>query len=226
MVKTNTTSSTSANTAQSATSAPASAAEDLRRRRRFDVVYDAHAGLVYRFCLRLTAGRTADAEDLTQEVMVAAYQGLPRFAGRSAIRVWLYRIAVYRWRVLRDATARANAGQGGHAGAALLPLDPAGDTSLPHALRTPDLATATDTRLSLEAALSALSDPLREAFLLVKSEGLTHREAARILDAPQGTVQSRVHEAVKRLRVLLADDFPTHTECTEKTEKTDDPTYR
>lgn len=171
---------------------------------RFDALYETYAPGVYRFCLRLTAGRTADAEDLTQEVLLAAYQGLPRFAGRSAIRTWLYRIAVFRWRTLRDTQARGN---GGGETTAL-------DTTAPDS-RAPDMASATVARLSLETALAALPDPLREAFLLVKAEGLTHREAARVLDAPQGTVQSRVHEAVKRLRVLLADDFPTYSTTME-----------
>ena len=59
---------------------------------------------------------------------------------------------------------------------------------------------------SLTCALNALPPDLREAFLLVKAEGLTHREAAQILDAPLGTVQFRVHTAARRLRALLTED--------------------
>ena len=57
--------------------------------------------------------------------------------------------------------------------------------------------------MTLETALAALPDSLREAFILVKAEGLTYREAAAALEIPQGTVQFRVHEASKRLQVLL-----------------------
>ena len=62
------------------------------------------------------------------------------------------------------------------------------------------------TRLSLDAAVAQLSQAQREAFVLVKAEGLTHKEAAQVLGVPQGTVQSRVHEAILRLRTLLSEE--------------------
>src|SRR5436309_15835483 len=62
----------------------------------FDALYSDYGDRIYRFCYRL-CGHTADAEDLTQEVFLAAYQGLHRFAGRSSVATWLYRIALYRW---------------------------------------------------------------------------------------------------------------------------------
>ncbi len=40
----------------------------------------------------------------------------------------------------------------------------------------------------------------------MKAEGLTHREAAEVVGVPQGTVQSRVHEAILRLRTLLSEE--------------------
>jgi RNA polymerase sigma-70 factor (TIGR02960 family) len=43
-------------------------------------------------CYRMT-GSVADAEDMLQETLIAAWRGLERFAGRSSIRTWLYRVA-------------------------------------------------------------------------------------------------------------------------------------
>lgn len=156
---------------------------------RFRGLYAQHGDRLYRFCFRL-CGRAADAEDLTQEVFVAAYQGWERFAGRSSLLTWLYRIALYRWSRLRPHWQPEAVSWEDAPPAADVRSDPA-RISLP--------------RLSLEAALLQLPDDLYDAFLLVKAEGLKYKEAAQVLDIPQGTVQWRVSEAVRRLRVLLCD---------------------
>jgi RNA polymerase sigma-70 factor (ECF subfamily) len=156
----------------------------------FDALYGEYGDRIYRFCYRL-CGHTADAEDLTQEVFLAAYQGLDRFAGRSSVATWLSRIALYRWGRLHG-TRRLET----------VPLE----EEMVGAAAAPDPASAGVQRLSLENALLSLPNGLREAFLLVKAEGLKYREAALVLGVPQGTVQSRVHDAVVRLRALLAED--------------------
>jgi RNA polymerase sigma-70 factor (ECF subfamily) len=156
----------------------------------FDAFYGEYGDQIYRFCYRL-CGHTADAEDLTQEVFLAAYQGLDRFAGRSSVTTWLYRIAKFRWGRLHDQRRIET-----------VPLD----EEMVGAAAAPDPASAGVERLSLENALLALPDGLRQAFLLVKAEGLKYREAAQVLGVPQGTIQSRVHDAVVRLRALLAAD--------------------
>jgi RNA polymerase sigma-70 factor (ECF subfamily) len=156
----------------------------------FEQLYAQYGDRVYRFCYRL-CGHVADAEDLAQEVFVAAYQGLDRFAGRSSVNTWLSRIALYRWRRLRGAAPMETTLLDEATEAVAIGADP---------------ALARIERLSLEDALDRLPDPLRETFLLVKAEGLKYREAAQVLGVPLGTVQSRVHDAVFRLRALLADD--------------------
>jgi RNA polymerase sigma-70 factor, ECF subfamily len=153
----------------------------------FEALYAEYGDRIYRFCYRL-CGHTADAEDLTQEVFLAAYQSLPRFAGRSSVATWLYRIALYRWRRLHGARRPET-----------VPLDEE------LAAVSPDPAGAGIERISLERALAVLPDALRDAFLLVKAEGLKYREAAAVLGIPQGTVQSRVHDAAVMLRALLAE---------------------
>ena len=161
----------------------------------FPALYAQHGDRIYRFCYRL-CGRAAEAEDLTQDVFVAACQGLAGFAGRSSVTTWLYRIALYRWNRVR--TQQASEVCASHRQEAIAD----------HA----DPAQIGLRRLSLAAALGALPDDLRNAFLLVKAEGLKYREAAEVLDVPQGTVQWRVAEAARRLRVLL-----TETEEREET---------
>jgi RNA polymerase sigma-70 factor (ECF subfamily) len=162
----------------------------------FEALYDGYGDRVYRFCFRL-CGQAADAEDLTQEVFIAAYQGLDRFAGRSSLATWLYRIALYRWRRLQGAAPPI----------VPLELEPEGTAAVS------DPAPSRIERLSLESALARLPESLRDAFLLVKAEGLKYREAARVLGVPQGTVQSRVHDAVARLRAWLTEEETDPVPC-------------
>jgi RNA polymerase sigma-70 factor, ECF subfamily len=178
--------------------------ERLERFRRgepgaFDSLYAAYGPRIYRFSLRL-CGNAEDAEDVTQETFLGAYRGLHRFEGRSSLTTYLYRIAVYRWRQMRTAgqpeTVRWEERDSRE--------DDCGDP-----------ARLTLARMELAAALETLSDAQREAFLLVKSEGLTCREAAETLDIPVGTVKYHVHQAVHRLQRCLRAECEATCETAE-----------
>ena len=60
--------------------------EDAFRR-----LVDAHRGELHAHCYRML-GSVHDAEDALQDALLHAWRGLPRFAGRSSLRTWLYRI--------------------------------------------------------------------------------------------------------------------------------------
>ena len=121
-------------------------------------LYDTHSERVFRFCLRLSFGCQEDAEDLTQEVFLAALTGLSRFAGRSTTQTWLFRIAVFKSRELR--LRREN-----------FPM-----ISVPQELPTPSSERQILIRMNLERALECLTEAQHEAFLLVKAEGFTSKE--------------------------------------------------
>ncbi len=153
----------------------------------FAEFYKQYGSRIYRFCFRL-CGSVSDAEDLTQEVFLAAFQGQGRFQGRASVQTWLYKIALNCWRHSRRKPRLETA-----------VLEDA-------RLTGPDLEQSVTDAVALTCALSALPPDLRETFLLVRAEGLTYREAASVLSVPQGTVQWRVHEASRRLRGLLAEE--------------------
>jgi RNA polymerase sigma-70 factor (ECF subfamily) len=157
---------------------------------RFDAVYDAHADWLFRLCLRLCGYCHAEAEDLAQEVLVAVFRSLPMFAGRARLTTWIYAVTIRTWR--KHLSRRPPE---------TLSLAGVEEGRAPTTSRDDPL-----TRISVEAALTALPDSLREAFVLVKAEGLTHKEAAHLLGVPIGTVQSRVHEAARRLRLALSEE--------------------
>ncbi|MDQ5833176.1 MAG: RNA polymerase subunit sigma-70 [Actinomycetota bacterium] len=63
--------------------------------RAFGALTDPYGREIQLHCYRLL-GSVQDAEDLRQETLLAAWRGLPGFAGRASVRAWLYRIATNR----------------------------------------------------------------------------------------------------------------------------------
>ena len=162
----------------------------------FGALFDRHAPRVYRFLQRLT-GNDATAQDLAQETFLAAYRSLGEWRGDGALGTWLCGIA---FRLYRSA-ARMEARHLSE------PLED--QESLP----TPDgdplrCLEWRELQERLEAALMELPPSYRDAFVLVKVEGLSYREASGWLGVPIGTVQSRLWRAVSRLQVLLKDLEP------------------
>ncbi len=154
----------------------------------FEALYREFGPRLYRFCLRLS-GDVSCAEDLTQEVFLAAFRGADRFEARSSIATWLYRIALYRWRDARDKSRITTVSL----------LDSEASLSA-------DPAQIGLKKLELDAAMAALPDGLRSAFLLVKAEGFLFREAAEILGVPESTLKSRVALATRKLQTHLSKD--------------------
>lgn len=149
--------------------------------------YAEYGDALFRFALRL-CGHRDDAEDLVVETFVEAHRRWGTFRGIGSRRAWLYGIAANRARMARR---RAR------------PTEPLSD-GIPQS--GPD---ATD-RLVLEEAIARLPPKRRAAFLLVKAEGLTAREAAEALGRPLGTVLYEVHRAVHELRTALGEEpLPT-----------------
>jgi RNA polymerase sigma-70 factor (ECF subfamily) len=72
----------------------------------FAALTDGYRRELHLHCYRML-GSVTDAEDLLQETMTAAWQGLEGFAGRSSLRAWLYRIATNRClNAIRDGKRR------------------------------------------------------------------------------------------------------------------------
>jgi RNA polymerase sigma-70 factor, ECF subfamily len=160
--------------------------ERFRRQDRaaFDTLFARYGGAVLTFAQYLTGCRS-DAEDLMQETFLAAYRGAEGYKGGSLLLTWLLGITLRRF---RDSNRRPRP--------ALLPLFEETDTTDGVSTMEQEAITA----IVFRQAVDALDTPLREAFLLVTVQGLTHTEAAEILEAPVGTVKWRVAEAAKRLR--------------------------
>ncbi len=158
----------------------------------FEEVYRTHAGRLYSVACRML-GNAADAEDLLQEIFLAAHRKLDSFRGESALGTWLYRLAT---NLCLD-HLRSKAARAGQLTDALDDEPGLADRS------SRGLAERALTRVDLERALARLPEGCRAAFVLHDVEGLEHREVAEVLGIAEGTSKSQVHKARLRLRTLL-----------------------
>ncbi len=171
----------------------------------FALLVRAYQDRVLNVCWRM-CGRREDAEDLTQEAFVRAFQQIHRFEGKSQFYTWVYRIAVNlalsarrrsqfpRPASLDDESVRQSGpvSDGGFR-RAVAPSD-----------RGPvDAAAANESRAVVAAALEQLDPDHRAVVVLRDLDGLDYDEIAEILDIPRGTVKSRLHRGRAALRDML-----------------------
>jgi RNA polymerase sigma-70 factor, ECF subfamily len=162
---------------------------------------------------RLIARMVRDTDlvpDIAQETFIRAYRALPQFRGESAFYTWLYRIAVNsakkalsdmkRDPVIVEAafTQRDDEDETSRAGAELT------DGETPESLLASKEIAAT-----VNAAIEALSEDLRQAITLREIEGLSYEEIAEAMNCPIGTVRSRIFRA----REAIAERLRPHIEA-------------
>ena len=164
-----------------------------------------HQDRVHGLCLRLCAGRGADAADLTQETFVRAYRALGRFDPNRPFLPWLLRIAV---NLCRDHGRRLRARPEDLVDlAADQWSDPAPGPE--HALiREQD-------RQAVRAAVAELPEHLRLLIALAYDEDLPLADVARITGLPLTMVKNRLFRARRTLAARLAkevgrDGLPLH----------------
>jgi RNA polymerase sigma-70 factor, ECF subfamily len=168
--------------------------------RAFDEIVRRHKNRIFSYVCRMTHD-APDAEDLTQEVFLRAYQSIQRFRADAAVDTWLYRIAtnlvIDRFRRNKRALPLWE------------PLDEEDDTigSLPDTSRENDPEATMqldELQQQVRKAVSTLPPKLRGAVVLHDIEGLSYEEAAEALGCPVGTVKSRLFNGRNLLRRKLA----------------------
>jgi RNA polymerase sigma-70 factor (ECF subfamily) len=148
-------------------------------------------------------------EDIAQETFIRAYRALPGFRGESAFYTWLYRIAVNTAKramigLKRDPllTEAAMGGSGDDDDEHPRAQDDATDGETPESIMASRQVAET-----VNAAIEALSEDLRQAITLREIEGLSYEEISELMGCPIGTVRSRIFRAresiASRLRPLL-----------------------
>jgi len=155
-------------------------------------LYDRCGAGVYRF-LSAQTGDAERARELCQETFLRLGRTLAagdapgealafRIARNLLVSDWRRRRTEARWRDPAPAVAASGASR-----------EPAPDRASEQG----------ELRQALASALAGLPEALRSAILLTEVEGLAYRTVATALDIPLGTVASRKHEAIARLRESL-----------------------
>ena len=152
---------------------------------------------------------TGLVQDIAQESFIRAYRALPQFRGESAFYTWLYRIAVNTAKkalmdMKRDPVVLESQLSG----------DSEDEDETYRAKREPShgetpeaLLASKEIAQTVNAAIEALSEDLRQAITLREIEGLSYEEISEVMNCPIGTVRSRIFRAREaialRLRPLL-----------------------
>lgn len=138
-------------------------------------------------------GQAADAEEVTQEVFLRAYRKRASLREPVKFRAWVARMS---WRLaLNRRRARARAQRRDtvwYVSTASAPVD------------VESAAAERESHARLRAEIDRLPEKLRAVLLLRAIEGLDTRTVAAILEVPEGTIRSRLHQARKQLLQRLS----------------------
>jgi RNA polymerase sigma-70 factor (ECF subfamily) len=167
-------------------------------------IYREYATRIYSIAWRML-GNDADAEDVTQEVLLQVIRRLDTFRGESQISTWLHRVTVNAVLVLRRKRAAAREWQfpddGGEVG-----QSSTGRRGSPVAAPDAD-ALDRERRRHVEAAIDGLPPAYRDPFVLSDVERLSNAEVADALGLSVPAVKSRIHRARLMLRDALSSYF-------------------
>jgi RNA polymerase sigma-70 factor (ECF subfamily) len=169
-------------------------------------VFRDHAPRIYNLARRML-GSDADAEDVTQDVLLQVVRKLDTFRGESALATWLHRLTVNaalahrRKRAVHDRHEVSN------------PLDNFLDNGFHKgpvrkwSVEPQQQALDKETHQLIEKAIAALPEIYRDVYVLADVEGLPNAEIGEILGLSLAAVKSRLHRARLLMRDALAPHF-------------------
>jgi RNA polymerase sigma-70 factor (ECF subfamily) len=164
--------------------------------RAFAIIVRTYETPVFNYVLRLVHDR-ALAEDLTQEVFLRVFQGLPRFSLRCRFTTWLFQVT--KNRVLDELRAQERRPR------ALVPIDEIAPLEV---LDAP--AERIEAIDAVWRAVDELNPDLKMALLLRDVVGLPYADIADSLEVTLATVKWRIHKARDEVQLSLAREGITY----------------
>jgi RNA polymerase sigma-70 factor (ECF subfamily) len=168
----------------------------------FDKLVEMYHSRIYTLTYQMTSNRE-DAEDLTQDIFVKAFEALPRFKGHSSFYTWLYRIGInktinYRKKRNRNRPLSLDAmEQEVKQDEVYHDLSSKGSP-----LRNLSLS---ELQLKLNEAMQRLSEKHRTVVVMHDMQGIPHDEIANVVGVSVGTVRSRLFYARRQLQADLGE---------------------
>lgn len=161
-----------------------------------DALLRAHYDTVRAVCHRIVSNK-ADAEDATQQALIAIVRAIPKFDGRSKFSTWAYRIAT---NAALDEVRRIRRRP-------LPSEDPyaSGESRSHPADHTRDGSSAVESQIVVQEALAMLPEDYRTVIVLRHIADLEYEEIAETLDIPIGTVRSRLARGRTQLSEILGN---------------------
>jgi RNA polymerase sigma-70 factor (ECF subfamily) len=171
-----------------------------------ELVFREYAPRIYHIARRML-GNDADAEDVTQEVLLQVVRKLDTFRGESQLGTWLHRVTVNAALAHREKRANRQKHEAGEpVDDTVAPSGPSGVVKRWNVAPHEPVLAAEQTEL-IEKAIATLPVPYRDVYVLADVEGLHNAEIGEILDLSLPAVKSRLHRARLRMRDALAPHF-------------------
>lgn len=173
-------------------------------RDKFRIFVEKYQQMVLRTCMGFVHNKE-DADDLTQEVFIQAYQSLPDFKMKSTFSTWLYRIAV-------NASLNKVRRSAGTSFFQRLESFFGSENKMAGQLTASDMDDPENIIIKqehsqwLQKALDSLPENQRTAIVLSKYDDLSQKEIAEIMNTTEGAVEALLQRAKKNLREKLSEN--------------------
>jgi RNA polymerase sigma-70 factor (ECF subfamily) len=177
-----------------------------------ELVFREYAPRIYHIARRML-GNDADAEDVTQDVLLQVIRKLDTFRGDAQIGTWLHRVTVNAALAHRQKRANRQRRETTEAADEVIELAPVGGPVRRWNVAPDDSALAAEQTEVIHRAIDQLPVGFREVYVLADIEGLPNAEIADLLGLSVPAVKSRLHRARLRMRDTLAPHFEVEVEA-------------
>lgn len=157
----------------------------------FTFLVNKYRKTVFAIAYRFTHNRQ-EADDITQDTFVKAYQGLAKFRQDASFKTWLFRIATnLSINTTKSGRIRKDTGQA-----------PDSDAQVSEA-KPLDAMMANERRSYLYQAIQKLPPRQQQALTLKSLQGMNCQEVAEVMKCSVGTVKANVFNAMKNLKKIM-----------------------